>query len=281
MNKKQSVAVLYFCTGTYDRYRSGFYDSSEKYFFSDQDIEKHYYVRTDSKWLLSQNLPNVTFIYQEALWRPKQTLYRFRIFLSQKNKLKNHDYIVFFNANFEFKNKVNMEEFLPYWNKNYMALLHFSYFDKQPDIFPYERNSHSQAYIPYGSGQHYYLWALNGWKSNAYLDLCKKCDDLINQDELKYIVAIWHDESILNKFFLGRTDIKNLDISYWYPEAGWFSKFPVKIISRSKEIFVWSKDKLRNSTNPKVSLSKKIYIKLVYYINRLIYSSRSIFKFFY
>lgn len=277
MTKNQSIAILYFCTGTYDRYRAGFYESSEKYFFSDQNIEKHYYVWTDSKILLSQKLPNVTFIYQEALWRPNQTLYRFRIFLWQEDKLKNHDYIVFFNANFQFKNKVSIEEFLPSWEQNYMALLHFSYFDKQPNTFPYERSSNSQAYIPYDSGQYYYLWALNGWISDAYLKLCKQCDERIQQDEKNNIVPLRHDESILNKFLLNRTDIKNLDISYGYPEAGWFPKFPAKIISRSKEIFIWSKDKLRNSKKPKVSILKIIYIKGVYYCNRALYNLYSLY----
>lgn len=268
---KASIAILYFCTGTYDRYRSGFYESSEKYFFSDQNIEKHYYVRTDSKKLLSQQLPNVTFIYQESLWWPNQTLYRFRIFLWQEQALQQYDYIVFFNANFQFKNKVSMEEFLPSWKQHYMALLHFSYFNRQSNTFPYERNINSKAYIPYNSWKYYYLWALNGGKSSYYIALCKQCDERIRQDESKNISIIWHDESILNKYFLNRSDIKNLNISYWYPEAWWFPQFPVKIISRSKEIFIWSKNKLRNSKKPKTSILKVTYIKWIYYCTRLLY----------
>lgn len=272
-NKKETIAILYFCTWTYSRYRDLFFTSSEKYFFSkDNDIDKHYYIRTDDKKLLSLQIKNVTFIYQKALWRPDQTLYRFRIFLSQKTLLEKHDYIVFFNANFQFKDFIFKKDFLPTENKNYMALLHFSYYNKINDTFPYDRNPDSKAYIPYWSWKNYYLWALNWGKTFDFLELCKTCDKRIQQDYENNISAIRYDESMLNKFFLDRTDVKNLDLSYWYPEAWWFPQFPVKIMSRSKEIFIWSKDKLRSSKMPKISILKIIYIKSIYVTTRIIYS---------
>jgi len=44
--------------------------------------------------------------------------------------------------------------------------------------------------------------------------MCEWCHNAIIQDESNNIIPVWHDESMLNKYYLGRKDIKILDPSY-------------------------------------------------------------------
>lgn len=265
MTKK--IAILYFCSWSYQRYWSDFYKTSEKFFL--QNTDKHYFVWTDDKNVQGDN---VTCFYQESLWWPKHTLYRFRMFLWIQNTLSQYDYIVFFNANVKFVANINEENFLPSDWQKYMALEHFSYYNTSVEKFPYDRNPLSKAYIPYGEWQHYFLGFLNGWISKDYLQLCKTCDTWIREDEEKNIFPLWFDESILNKFLLNRTDIRVLDVSYWYPEAWWFPKFIPKILSLSKEIYVGSKDKFRKWGEQRIHVWKWLFVKGIMLWKKIFYS---------
>ena len=44
--------------------------------------------------------------------------------------------------------------------------------------------------------------------------MCEWCNNAIIEDEKNDIIPLWHDESMLNKFFLNRNDIKVLDPTY-------------------------------------------------------------------
>ena len=73
---------------------------------------KEYFVFTDSKDLFDCQNNRVHLIKQENLGWPGNTLFRFRMFLTQKENLKQFDYIFFINANVVCVEKVG-EEFLP------------------------------------------------------------------------------------------------------------------------------------------------------------------------
>jgi hypothetical protein len=74
----------------------GFYSSAEKYLLP--DLEKHYFVFTDGEIKTFDN-PFVHVLFQEKLGWPFDTLYRFHIFLKAEERLKEMDYLYFFNSN--------------------------------------------------------------------------------------------------------------------------------------------------------------------------------------
>jgi len=227
------VGILYICTGKYSVFWEDFYLSSEKYFLKQRPFEKHYFVFTDEKFLVYENKKNVTKIYQEPLKWPFITLYRFKMFNSIKNKLESMDYLYFFNSNMIFVEYVGAE-ILPSKDQKYAFLNHPGFFNKKREEFTYETREESQAFINTDEGKSYFQGALNGGIANDYLNMSEQLDKNIDEDYRNGIIAIWHDESHLNRFAVDHyNEIKILDPSFGYPE-GWNLPFKPKIIIRDK-----------------------------------------------
>lgn len=79
-----------------------------------QEIKKQYFVFTDSKKLKKkyQNFRNITFIHQDNLGWPNNTLLRYEMFEKNLSFFECYDYLYFLNANIVFKQNVG-EEFIP------------------------------------------------------------------------------------------------------------------------------------------------------------------------
>ncbi|MBR3471034.1 MAG: globoside alpha-1,3-N-acetylgalactosaminyltransferase 1 [Prevotella sp.] len=223
------IAVLYICTGVYNQFFSGFYQSAHQFFFKGTaDVE--YFVFTDDKELSSA--PDVHLFEKKFEGFPKDSLFRFDMFLSIGERLQPFDYLFFFNANMLFVAPVG-EEILPK-DEKLAAVLHPGYYNKPAFLYPYERNKQSTAYIPpLSNDYHYYMGSLNGGKTADFLELARVCSENIHKDYDQGIVAIFHDESHLNRYFRAHP-CKGLLPCFAYPEG---SKLPFspKIIIRDKE----------------------------------------------
>lgn len=223
------VAILYICTGKYAMFWQDFYQSMERHFLP--NIEKCYFVFTDQT--IQHAGPNVRFIEQQHLGWPYDTLLRFHMFYEVKEELSQFDYIFFLNANTKCIAEID-ETILPQ-KEDLMALVHPGFYNKGRISFTYEDNPQSLAYIPKNKGQHYYMGAFNGGKSKAYLKMIETLAYRIEKDLKKDIIAVWHDESHLNRYLLHRK-VKKLDPGYGYPE-GWELPFDKKIIILDKNKF--------------------------------------------
>jgi len=224
------IAVLYICTGLYSEFWKGFYESSQKYFFINEEVE--YFVFTDSSSIKSTS--DITKIHKECKGFPMDSLFRFAMFLEIKDQLSKFDYIFFFNSNMQFVDYV-AHEILPSENENNLtAGVSPGYYQTNSAFFPYERNKKSFAYIPYIKDYNYtyYMGGLNGGKSTEFLDLIETCANWIEKDYAKHIIAIYHDESHLNKYLLNKK-VKVLTPDYGMPE-GWAFNMKPKIIIRDK-----------------------------------------------
>lgn len=209
------IAILYICTGKYSIFWEDFYASSEKCFLP--DCEKTYFVFTDNKHLEYSTNNNVKIIKQNKLGWPFDTLDRFKMFRRIIPELSNTDYTFFFNANSVLIAEIKKEEII--CNKPLIGALHPCFYDKTSELFIYERNKHSKAYIPFGEGNHYFMGAFNGGKSEYFIDLIQTLSERIEHDKKNNIIAIWHDESHLNKYYYENSDKVNvLSPSYVYPE---------------------------------------------------------------
>lgn len=232
------IWILYMCSWKYEKFFDDFYESSKKFFLLNK--KKQYFVFTDSERLFEKYKYNtdITFIEQKSLWWPIHTLFRFWMFRNIKDELLKYDFLVFFNANFVFLKEIG-DNFLPDGKKKKLvAWLHWWFYNKPSFLNPYDRNSKSTAYIPYWKKWKYYQWSLNGWYTENYLKLIETCFKNINIDLNKNVIAKWYDESHLNKYLLGRTDVKTLDVSYNYPE--WSNlPFEPKILLQDKTKNNW------------------------------------------
>ena len=254
-HSQPSVAILYIATGRYTIFWDYFYKSAEKYLLP--DCHKHYILFTDDESLidsLNAQDSNVTALKKDALEWPFSTLMRFKFFLDAEPLIKRHDYVFFFNANTEFLETVTKQDLLPLKPEEKLTLcIQPHMFHRNRKKYTYDRNANSKAYIPYNKGKYYFTGALNGGESNAYLELCHILYNNTQADLKEGIIALWHDESHLNKFALGRTDIKILPPYFTRGEREYWKKTSKLMFSDKSHYRFGGHSYLRGETNNKIT----------------------------
>lgn len=244
------IAILYICVGNYHVFWKDFFLSAEKYFLP--NVDKDYFVFTDSKHIFQEDNTHIIKVYQDDLGWPKNTLLRYHLFDSQYEKLKTYDYLVFFNANCLFVDTISILDFLPV-AEDLVFVNHPIFYDKSNMEFTYERNPKSTAFIPFGEGTHYISGGVNGGKAAAFLSMAKELRSCVDHDSENNVIALWHDESHINKYALNHPNYRLLDASFFFPE-GWEGPFIPKIVAREKSKYI-NVDKLKNH---KVGLKHRI-----------------------
>ena len=238
-DKPNTIAILYICTGAYVHFWEDFYRSfSEKFI---PEAEKHYYVFTDAEALYAEkDDPHIHRIRQEHLGWPGATLFRYRMFLSIEEELQEYDYVLFLNANLICREVIHAEDYLPRGNgEDLVVVQHPGYYNTRPYMYTYERDKRSLAYVPYTSlkGQYYVCGGLNGGTAEAFLKMSRELDRRITDDYERGVIAIWHDESHLNKYITEYAGYRMLSPSYAVPE-GMSLPFPTRICILVKTRYV-------------------------------------------
>ena len=251
------IGILYIRIGKYNIFWEDFYDSCERFFLCTEN--KEYFVFTDAEKLKNEENDNVHKIYQVNLGWPGNTLMRFQMFDSIAEELKKMQYLFFFNANLLFVKEIN-QEILPE-KENLVVVIHPGFRNSTPQKFPYERNPRSLAYVPYCKGEIYVQGALNGGKTEAYLQMTKNLKENILQDKSNQIIAVWHDESHLNHYIIDRRDLKILGPEYVNQEGKDYGVEPM-IISRNKDRFMQIDD-LRGIKRTPIEKSLKLIKQIV------------------
>lgn len=223
------IGILYICTGKYDVFWNGFYESAEQYLLP--NIEKHYFVFTESKSIEKSTF--VHTIYQERLGWPNDTLMRFHLFLKVETALKEMDYLFFFNANYTFVQPIYAIDLLPVEADNFLTgQIHPVAYHKKRAQFDYEKNPASTAYIPNSIGKYYFAGGLIGGRTPEFLKMCRTLKQQIDADTSNNLIAQWHDESHINQYF-SKVEPKKLHPGYCYPQ-GWFLPFEQKTLLLDK-----------------------------------------------
>ena len=229
------VGILYICTGKYNVFWKDFYSSINKFFLP--DAEKYIFVWTDSEEIFNESKLNDHIICYEQhteKW-PFPTLKRFNYFLRAENELKEMDYLIFMNGNLRVNEVINTFNILPQDNEELFVTLHPGFYARSPADFTYDNNPDCLAYIKKGEGKHYYAGGFNGGKTQAYLAMIRCLAERIDKDLEKDIIALWHDESHLNRYINDYDENKYriLSPAFCYPE-GWKLPFEEKITVRDK-----------------------------------------------
>ncbi|EOS01238.1 hypothetical protein C799_01616 [Bacteroides thetaiotaomicron dnLKV9] len=191
------VAILYICTGRYNQFFKGFYESCERNFLPNSN--KEYFVWTDDDDL-AEGRGNVYIYHKECAGFPADSLFRFEMFLQAEKELKEFDYIYFLNSNAAIIKPVG-NEILPDESGLAMGRWPGKRMTQHPMFYPYERNKNSLAYIaPGGKNYIYFMGGFNGGTSDAYLTMIRVLSNNIREDYTKGIIACVHDESHINKY---------------------------------------------------------------------------------
>ena len=233
------VGILYICTGRYTVFWPEFYRTFREKFLPES--EKTFFVFTDAPRLDHDDAPDVRRIHQKALDWPYSSLLRFKMFVSQAPALERMDYLFFFNANLVCRQTITEAEFLPRADQGEQLLMvqQPGFWDKKPIFFSYDRNPRCRAYIPYNCGRDYVSGGLNGGTAKAFLAMSRELDRRTDEDLAHGQMALWHDESHLNRYVAEQdpNTYRLLTPAYWYPE-GWDLPFEQKItvLDKSRRI---------------------------------------------
>lgn len=243
--KKNSIAILYIALGDYKCFWEDFYNSFESRFLT--GCSKKYYVFTDDRSFFSRCSENVQVIDQENLGWPGNTLYRFEMFLSIRERLINEDYVFFFNANYLCNKEVGLGDVF-FLDAALLCVAHPGFYGLSNYYYNYDRNKKSLAFVPYGEGECYIQGCFLGGKPNAFLEMCEKLSDNIRIDDEHGVLAEWHDESHVNRYIIGRNDVTILGPEFAYPEFGkTIRKNEIVLLLRDKEKYIQYKGKKKRS----------------------------------
>jgi hypothetical protein len=218
------IAILTIATGKYPIFLDGLIDSAENHFMLGH--EKEYFVFTDYIEYKNKSTDKVNNIEQRHLGWPYDTMMRFHMFLSIKERLLEFDYVFFLNANMIFERNVGLE-ILPVEENSYLVGVKHPGFhlgiaidwagDLKKIEFPYERNPEISCHIKKGDDLHYFQGCFNGGRSTEWVEMCRCLSEMTDSDISKDLIPIWHDESYLNWYFSKRK-VKVLPPVYGLPE---------------------------------------------------------------
>lgn len=222
--KSKKIGLLLICTNKYYDFLDKIIESADKYFLEEYSVTYYIFSNLDIK--IKSKRPICTIKIDHKKW-PWMTLGRYEIFSNNSQILKDMDYLYYSDVDMEFKSKIG-DEIL----SNTVVTLHPGFYDK--DRGTPEDNIDSKAYIPIDANGKYYAGGFNGGTSEEYLKMSEILSKNINDDFKNNIIAKWHDESHLNKYFFDNKPSTILNPGYCYPE-GKDIPFECKILALTKD----------------------------------------------
>jgi len=222
---KNKVGLLCIATGKYDQYIPPLYTSVKKYFFTKDEVTM--FVFTD------QEIPEeegIVKIQQEHLGWPGATLKRYHIFDNNKEVLSKMDYLFYCDADMRFNAPVGREILPTPENNNLVGTEHPGFYGGRRGT--YDENPTSKAYVGPSEGKIYFAGGFNGGTSQEFLKMCAHIKTNIDEDLKKNYIALWHDESHMNRYFIDNPP-KMLNPGHCYPES-WLLPFERKLLALDK-----------------------------------------------
>jgi histo-blood group ABO system transferase len=203
------ICILTIATNKYIQFVERLLDNIEKNFLNGHDIECLLF--TDHEVEASDNV-RVCQIDHEP-W-PMPTLKRYNYFVKEKEFISQFDYCFYFDVDMGLVDEVGDEVL-----SDLVATMHpyQSFYPK--DQRSYDRNPASLAYVPVGEeGENYYAGGFNGGSTKRFLEMAEVLADRVTKDLENGVIALWHDESQMNRYLIDNPPTLSLTPSYCFAE---------------------------------------------------------------
>lgn len=187
---KKNVGLLVIATGKYDVFIDNLLESVDKYFLIDHNIT--IFLFTDCNRYFSNKNLNVIETKHEP-W-PNPTLKRYHLFHENKELFCNMDYLSYVDVDSLFIDDIE-DDILT----KFTVCLHWAFVGSSGTP---ERNPISTAYISEKESNKYYAGGFYIAERDIFLDMTSKLKNNIETDLSNNYIAIWHDESHLNRYLL-------------------------------------------------------------------------------
>ncbi len=233
--QKKNVGLLIVATGKYIGFVSELLASAEQHFCTKHNVT--YFIFTDGNFPTRNN---VVTIYQDRLGWPYDTLMRYSFYDTHREKLKKMDYLFATDADMLFVDTIG-DEIL----SDRVATQHPGFFSRRGT---YEKRGVSTACVGPAEEKYYFAGGFNGGSRKEFLKMARVITQNIQKDLQNGIIAIWNDESHINRYFIDNTPTCILSPSYCYPEnwdtpqtkrqlaypENWKVPFQPRLIARDK-----------------------------------------------
>lgn len=194
----QQIGLLVIATSElYVKYAKSMIASADRHFFTASGaFQITYFVFSDtSEQLISGRAGRKivqTHISHQA-W-PQITLQRYSIFVQNEHLFKKMDYLFYCDADMLFQASVDKEILAPL-----VVVIHPAY--KGTRGTP-ETRPQSTAFVADNEKMSYVCGGFNGGERQQYMNMARAIMKNTNTDTENGIIAVWHDESHLNKYIV-------------------------------------------------------------------------------
>lgn len=215
-----NIGLMVAATGKYVLFVPPLMESARKYFCQGHKVT--FFVFTDGQLPESSDCVRIE---QKRLGWPYDTMMRFEMYAKQANILKGMDYLFACDADMLFVDKVGNEIL-----GDLVATQHPGFVGKRGT---YETRPDSLAYIPSSEGKIYFAGGFYGGSYKEVMSLTTELTRRIYADLGRGIIAVWHDESHLNRYLIDHNPTVVLSPSYCYPES-WKLPYVKRLLALDK-----------------------------------------------
>jgi hypothetical protein len=214
MGDNLKTSVVFIGTGRYINFLPDYYNATKSHFLNESEIRFHVFTDHDqfANWPSDMNVYKINHLP----W-PFVTLLRFKFMNQAMNEIAASENCVFIDADLIFQSKVSEVDLFN--GKKHFGVQHPG-FVFEPSKATFDRNPLSAACVSdkddLGT---YWQGCLWGAKSEEFSKMVQKLDDAVDADLRNRVVAIWHDESHLNRYLIDvKNDVNTLHPGYATPE---------------------------------------------------------------
>ena len=184
--------------------------SADKYFMNGQNVT--YFMFTDDLSLgrrIKTKRRIVATEVKDKGW-PCNTLLRFGSISTYRKQFASMHFLYSLDVDVYFEDMVDTEIL-----ENLVGTLHVLYYLSPRASYTYDNNPLSTAYIKKSEGEYYFIGAFFGGCRNAIIQMAETIERNIKKDlKEHYYIALWHDESHLNRYFIDNLPTKILSPEY-------------------------------------------------------------------
>lgn len=200
------VGLLVIATNKYTDFLKPLIESANNYFLNNHDVT--YFVFTNKDLELQCDREVVVTNVEHKEW-PWMTLGRYGIFHNNRDVFSEMDYLYYCDSDMLFAGDVG-DEIL----SDRVATIHPGFRGGRGTP---ETNPQSSACVYPYERMTYFAGGFNGGSKDEYLKMANVLNSNIIEDHRKGIIAVWHDESHMNRYFINNPPTKILDPSYCHP----------------------------------------------------------------